>query len=424
VNWKYRSIALLAMLFLMHLVAHIDRNLLVAFAPQIIGELSISNTQFGFLAGAVWVLSYSTASIVAGALSDRYSRTRILAVAILIWSACTAASGYAMSFGEMTVARLLVAVGEAGLVPPALSLLLDLFSARRLSTASGVFFMGLPLGIGGAFVIAGISGEVLGWRGSFYLLGAIGVLLAVPMFFVRDERAKRAPDADVRGFPQQFRTAWRDLCATPVVIYTMLGFVVIHFMFANLAFLQVWLVNEKGFEAAEIARSVGALQILFGVLGALTGGALSDRLSRWLPGGHATFVVLLIALCGPIMLIRYYAPTGSPAFYIGLCFAFYLPMAVYGPANALLQGLTPARSRSLLTGFNILVINVVAVAIGTWVVGFVSDRLKAAGSPHPLTTAMIGADIATICAAFFFVMAALHLRRAPTTERASSLQHP
>lgn len=272
------------MLFLMHLIAHIDRNLLVAFAPQIIGELSISNSQFGFLAGAVWVLSYSTASILAGALSDRYSRTRILAVAVLIWSGCTVASGFAMSFGQMTLARLLVACGEAGLVPPALSLLLDLFSARRLSTASGVFFMGLPLGIGGAFVIAGISGEALGWRGSFYLLGALGVLLAVPMLLVRDERVARVPEPDQRGFPQQFRTAWADLKATPVVIYTMFGFVVIHIMFASLAFLQVWLVSEKGFVAAEIARSVGILQIVFGVLGALSGGALSDRFSRKLPG--------------------------------------------------------------------------------------------------------------------------------------------
>jgi predicted MFS family arabinose efflux permease len=418
VNWKYRSIGMLAMLFLMHLVAHVDRNLLSAFAPQITGELSINNTQFGFLVGAVWVLSYSTASLLAGALSDRYSRTRILAVSILIWSACTAASGHASSYGQMTLARLLVACGEAGLVPPALSLLLDLFSTRRLSTASGMFFMGLPLGIGGAFVIAGVSGEVLGWRGSFYLLGLIGVLLSVPMFFVRDERPVRPAGRNTLSL-EQFRTAWADLCATPVVVYTMLGFVVIHILFASLGFLQLWLVNEMGFAAADIARRVGGAQIAFGMLGAIAGGALSDRLSRWLPGGHATFVVLLIVLCGPLMLMRFFVPSDSPAFFIGLCFAFFLPMAVYGPANALLQGLTPARSRSLLTGVNILIINVVAVAIGSAVIGVVSDRLKAAGSTHALTTAMIGADIAALCAAFFFAMAALRLRKTEITQPAS-----
>jgi predicted MFS family arabinose efflux permease len=393
----------------MHVVAHVDRNLLTAFAPQIIGDLSINNTQFGFLTGAVWVLSYSTMSVVAGALADRYSRTRILAVSIVIWSACTAASGYAMSFGQMAGARLLVACGEAGLIPPALSLLLDLFTARRLSTASGIFFMGLPLGIGGAFVIAGTSGAVIGWRGSFYLLGLVGVLLAVPMFFVRDERRASVPQHGSLKVTQQFRRAWADLRATPVVVYTTLGFVTIHAVFASLGFLQLWLVNEKGFEAAEIARRVGALQILFGMLGAISGGAISDRLARRLPGGHATFVVLLIALCGPLMLMRFFVPSGSPAFYVGLCALFFLPMAAYGPANALLQGLTPARSRSLLTGINTLVINVVAVAIGSAIIGIVSDRLKAAGSPHPLTAALFGADIASICSIIFFLLAARYV---------------
>lgn len=124
------------------------------------------------------------------------------------------------------------------------------------------------------------------------------------------------------------------------------------------------------------------------------------------------------------MLIRFFAPTDSLAFYVGLCASFYLPMAVYGPANAMLQGLTPARSRSLLTGFNILIINVVAVAIGTSLVGIFSDKLKAAGSTHPLSTAMIGADIATLCAVFFFAMAAVHLRRTSAAVREPPLMHP
>jgi len=421
VTWKYRPIAILAVLFLMHVVGHIDRNLLAAFAPQIMVDLSISNTQFGFLAGAVWVLSYSTASVLTGALSDRYSRTRILAVAVLIWSACTAASGFAMSFGQMAAARLLVACGEAGLIPPALSLLLDLFSARRLSTASGIFFMGLPVGIGGAFVIAGTGGAVAGWRGSFYALGLIGVLLAVPMFFVRDDRTARAPRRSALKLSDQFRLAWLDLKATPVVVYTMLGFVMIHVLLAGFAFLQLWLVNERGFVAADIAGRVGGLQIFSGMLGAISGGAISDRFAHRLSGGHATFLVLLIGLFSPLMLMRFFAASGSPAFYLGLCAVFFLPMAAYGPANALLQGLTPARSRSLLTGVNILVINVVAIALGSALIGVAGDRLKAAGSAHPLTTALFCADIASLCSIVFFGLAALHSRSAPAAAPAISL---
>jgi hypothetical protein len=100
VTSKYRPIAILTILFLMHVLAHVDRNLLTAFAPQIVVDLAINNAQFGFLAGAVWVLSYSAASLVTGAFSDRYSRTRILSVSVLIWSACAACAERTPVSGE------------------------------------------------------------------------------------------------------------------------------------------------------------------------------------------------------------------------------------------------------------------------------------------------------------------------------------
>ena len=56
--WKKSPTAvLLAMLFI-HLLAHIDRNMLLGFSPQIIKDLALSNAQYGFLVGAVWVLSF------------------------------------------------------------------------------------------------------------------------------------------------------------------------------------------------------------------------------------------------------------------------------------------------------------------------------------------------------------------------------
>ena len=72
------------------------------------------------------------------------------------------------------------------------------------------------------------------------------------------------------------------------------GFVLVHMVFAGLSFVQLWLVRERGFDAAGIARQIGGLQIAFGVLGSLVGGVLSDRLAHRLKGGHAGFMVLLI----------------------------------------------------------------------------------------------------------------------------------
>jgi hypothetical protein len=117
-------------------------------------------------------------------------------------------------------------------------------------------------------------------------------------------------------------------------------------------------------------------------------------------------MVLLIAICGPLMVAYRFAPAGSVLFYVGMCAGFFLPLATYGPSLALIQGLTPNRMRSTVTGFTMLLINVFAIAIGNLAVGAVSDRMSAAGSTHALTTVLLATDILVICAAVFFALAA------------------
>jgi len=405
-RWKDSPRAVLLALLAIHVIAHIDRNMLLGFSPQITRDLALSNAQYGFLAGAVWVLSFGAMAVFMGTLADRFSRTRVIAAGILIWSACTAASGAAQSFEQMVLARFLVASGEAALVPAAVSLLIELFKAARAGTAVGVFFMGIPLGIGLAFALAGTIGASFGWRHTFTLLGVAGVAIALPLLMLRDRRD--APGHGERGAPfaQQVRNMLTSLRANPTVLHMIVGFVLVHMVFAGLSFAQLWLVRERGLDAATIARQIGVLQIAFGMLGALVGGVLSDSLARRVKGGHAGFVVLLIAVCGPLMVAYRFAEPGSALFYAGMCAGFFLPLATYGPSLAVIQGLTPGSMRSTVTGFTMLLINVFAIAIGNLAVGAVSDRLFAAGSTQGLTTVLLATDLLAIAGAVFFALAA------------------
>ena len=408
-RWKHHPRAALLALLVIHVFAHIDRNMLLGFSPQITRDLALSNAQYGFLVGAVWVLSFGVMAVFMGALSDRFSRTRVMAVGILIWSACTAASGAAHSFEQMAAARFLVASGEAALVPAAVSLLIELFGAERRGSALGVFFMGIPLGIGLSFLLAGTLGVAHGWRETFYLLGIAGVMIALPTLLLEDRRggAGRASETE-RGAPlvQQLRHVLAALRGNPTVVRTIVGFVLVHMVFVGLAFAQLWLVRERGVDAAGIARQMGVLQIVFGILGSVVGGVLSDSLARRIRGGHAGFMVALVALCGPLMLAYRFAAPGSALFYVGMCAGFLLPLAMYGPALALIQGLTPNRMRSTVTGFTMLLINVFAIAAGNAAVGALSDRLAAAGFSAPLTLVLVATDVFAIVAAVFFAMAA------------------
>ncbi len=405
-GWKNHPRTVLLALLATHVLAHIDRNMLLGFAPQITRDLALNNAQYGFLTGAVWVLSFGVMAVLLGSIADRFSRTRVMAAGILIWSACTAASGWAHNFEQMATARFFVASGEAALVPAAVSLLTELFDERRRGGAMGVFFMGIPLGLGLAFALAGVLGAALGWRGSYHALGLIGVVVGLAALLFTDKRGEQGHAERGARFAQQLRNVAHLLRGNPTVARTVIGFVFLHLAFVGITFAQLWLVRERGLDAAVAARTVGLLGIVFGVLGTLIGGVLSDRLARRLPGGHAGFVVLLVLICGPLMLASRFAGAGSALLYVGLCASFFLPLAAYGPSIALIQGLTPDAMRATLTGITMLLINVFAIAIGNLVAGAVSDHLAATGSPHALTGVLIATDVLVIAGALFYALAA------------------
>ena len=405
-GWKNHPRTVLLALLATHVLAHIDRNMLLGFAPEITRDLALNNAQYGFLTGAVWVLSFGVMAVLLGSISDRFSRTRVMAAGILIWSACTAASGWAHNFEQMAAARFFVASGEAALVPAAVSLLTELFGERRRGGAMGIFFMGIPLGLGLAFALAGVLGAALGWRGSYHALGLIGVVVGLAALLVKDRRDAQGNAERGAPLPQQMRNVLGLLRGHPTVALTVIGFVFLHLAFVGITFAQLWLVRERGVDAAVAARTVGLLGIVFGVLGTLIGGVLSDRMARRLPGGHAGFVVLLVLVCAPLMLASRFAGAGSALLYVGLSASFFLPLAAYGPSIALIQGLTPDAMRSTITGVTMLLINVFAIAIGNLTAGAVSDHLAAAGSPHALTGVLIATDVLVIAGALFYALAA------------------
>ena len=402
-----RPLVALVVLLCIHILAHVDRNMLLGFSSQVIADLGLSNAQYGFLVGAVWVLSFGVMAVFLGTLADRFSRTRVIAGGLLIWSACTVASGFAQTFEQMVFARLLVSSGEAALVPAAVALLLELFSEKRRGTAIGVFFIGIPLGVGFSFLLAGTFGATHGWRTTFQVLGVLGVLAAVPMAFAKEDRQQADPQMHARGAPflTQAREVLRILRANPGLQAVMMGFVLVHMVFAGLAFAQVWLVRERGFDAASIARTIGILQLAFGTLGSVAGGMAGDRFGKRLPGGQLGFMVLLVAICGPLMIAYRFAAPGSVLFYVVMCAGFFLPLALYGPVNTTILSQVPAHMRSTVSGFSMLLINVFAIALGNLAVGAISDRLARSGAPEPLTFVLLGTDLLAIASGACFLLA-------------------
>ena len=67
-------------------------------------------------------------------------------------------------------------------------MLSDVFPPRRRALASGVYYLGIPLGVGLSLVISGLMGPDLGWRNCFFILGAVGVVMVIPVLMLKDPR--------------------------------------------------------------------------------------------------------------------------------------------------------------------------------------------------------------------------------------------
>ena len=95
----------LSVFLFLNIINFVDRNILFAFGDTIKTEFSLSNTQWGLLTGLVFLFSYSVASVFIGVLGDRFSRTKIIGIGIIFWSAMTSLTGLAKNISTLFISK-------------------------------------------------------------------------------------------------------------------------------------------------------------------------------------------------------------------------------------------------------------------------------------------------------------------------------
>src|SRR3954468_16395379 len=101
----------LGVLFVVYVFNFIDRSVLALLAQSIKDDLQISDASLGLLSGLAFALFYTGLGVPIARLADRGNRRNILVVCLSIWSAMTAACGFAQSYAYLLLARIGVAVG-------------------------------------------------------------------------------------------------------------------------------------------------------------------------------------------------------------------------------------------------------------------------------------------------------------------------
>ncbi len=195
----YRTYVLVVLL-LTYVVNVMDRGVLALLLEGIRKEFQLTDGQLGFLASLPFAIFYSTLGIPIAALADRTVRRNVLAASCALWSVATVACGMVFNFTSLIAGRAFTAIGEAGGTPPSHSLISDYFSRASRATALSIYALGVPIGTMLGNLLGGWGNHFYGWRLTFVLIGAPGVLVALLVWLTVREPPRglselSAPDA-------------------------------------------------------------------------------------------------------------------------------------------------------------------------------------------------------------------------------------
>ena len=386
----------LAFLILLNVMNFVDRQLLASFANFIIPDLGLTNTQFGILTGFGFLFFYSIMGLFMGFLADKFDRPKLIAFGVALWSLLTSFSGLAKNFVGLLIPRMFIGVGESILTPTSLSLLGDRFPKERMGFVSGAYYLGIPIGAGLSLIIAGYLGPVIGWRMCFYILGGFGVILAAIMFFVKDTPRKANTEND-NVQKAELKTVAKELFAalkkSPALTLCIYGGVVFHFVLGAAVYDQVWYVQERGFERAEIAQYTGYIIVVFGIIGNLIGGIGSDWFTNKYKLGRPMFLFWFMIFLLPINIAGRLVMPDNIIFWISLMMGAMQLGAMYGPTFSTVQELAPPHLRATVIAFFILNLNMIGMFLGTTGAGIIIDLLIASNIEFPYTKTLLSFTI-------------------------------
>ena len=397
---------LLAILVLVNTFNFVDRNIVSVLLNQIKADFSATDEQMGLLTGAVFMVVHSIMGIPFARWADRGTRRTVIAIGLTVWSAMTALSGYARSFTVLVFLRMGVGIGEASGAPASHSMISDAFPPERRAGALAIYGLGIYLGIMFGYLGAGWIGQALGWRLTFVVLGAPGLLLALLVAFTVPEPQRSAgaaahPFGEVVGFLLRQRAyVWLLFAAS--------------FHAASAYSVAIWspslLIRVHDFSLPEVGTALGLVTGIVGGTGGVLGGLWADRLSRSDRRGYAR--VTASAAFVSVPAAAGFALAGDAAIAL-LCFApLIFATGVYtGPIYAMNQFLAKPRMRGMSVAIHLFVVSIVGGGVGPWAVGRLSDTLGADLGDEAIRYALlIVAATGAFLAGVFYLLAAKTLR--------------
>ncbi len=388
----------LAILSFINLFSYLDRYIVSALAESLKhANMGLSDANLGSLMSG-FLIVYTITAPIFGALGDRRSRPRLIALGVACWSFATALSGFAGNYLTLFLARASVGIGEAAYVTIAPSLLSDYFPVRQRGRVMAIFFCAIPVGSALGYVVGGLVDKHYGWRAAFFVAGVPGLLLAALCLLLRDPprgsqdagavhtgavhtgavhtggaHAPPSPKVSLAQIPRETWAAYTRLMRNKPYVITVLAYAAYTFALGGLAFwMPAFLERVRGVPRSEATVSFGTIVVVTGFIGTFVGGWLGDyciKYSRqaylWLSAG----ATLIAAPC-VWMALTTASHTGYLAWMVAAQLCMFLST---GPINAAMINLVSPTERATAIALSVFAIHVLGDVPSPFLIGALSD---------------------------------------------------
>lgn len=388
-------VAIVWLLYFLDFMARFGVNPLY---PLIQKDLALSDPQVGLL-GSVVLFGMAILVLPLSYIADRWSRSKLLSLMAMVWSACSILSGFARSLPVLLFARGGLGVGEASFAPTATSLLTTWFKKAQWGRVLGFFNTAVSMGIFIGSVFSGYMAVTYGWRAALIAIGIPGIILGFLALLIPDLKAKQqAASGETEEVKLTVRSAAAMVAKNKSVLLLILFYGITNMtIVAVLSWMPMYFIRVMGMTVPKAATLAGLTAIL-GVVGYPLGGYLSDMLIKkdlryrtWFPAVIALIIAVLFAA-------GFYLQSIAIIFVASFLYNFINPSL-----NASSQELVPAWYRSVSLGCVIFGMQFVGM-LGPYLTGVFSKYLG-------LMNALILMQIFfVICCVGFIVLGTTYLK--------------
>ena len=384
---------------------YLDRVVLAMLLEPIKQDFQLSDSQLGVLTGFAFTVFYALAGIPIARWADRGNRNTIVSLTVALWSFMLVLCGLVGNFTQLLLVRMGVAVGEAGCVPPAQSLIADHFHRTERPRAMAVYWMCYPISVIVGYVGGGWLAEYLGWRMTFIVMGVPGILLAILVkFILREPRLKQKKMTIVEqpSLKEVLNTLWQQHSFRRIVMAFCVGY---FFGMGTIIWIPTFFIRSHGMQISELGAWLAFSFGVCGLLGTYLGGVLTTRYAAGKEASQMRVVALFMALNGILYVLVYL----SSDKYIALAFVAMIGIVSVlgnGSVFSAIQSLVNDRMRSVALALIFLLANLVGFGLGPLAVGVVSDLLAPMFGQESLRYALVLFCPGALWVAFYYWKAA------------------